>query len=669
MSTIRATLFAFFIAVIAFVAVHAHPAQAQPQDNHEKAADVAVTAIYQTVTTFAGVPLSRDEIDFVKQVVTCLLRNPNYYVACARGNVAAALVAQLPVEAQPFAQCIWNGRDMATCGSDQIVAQISDENARNAARCITTRADVGACAWNAAEGSRWRRMLEAVDKFKADSRGEIQSGENAAIHNVIAMAEGIRDDDWTKVSVAVTGEIYKAAGKIVLYAVLPLLVPARPVLDPLVDAILQERIDALQDIIKGAKAGNAGVIADVLLEVYLKQTYLIACKLQEVPGIPREIFDATCGKLAPIIHALGSTAGDVANGLFDLIKDPLNIPQALWDDVKGIVNDARHIGKQHNCIRPEHWYARHYAMCMGKGAIVLSDRENEFDGFAEQINQSCRRYYAACYLQEELDDICNPMYNLYVDHARGYVRALFKGADSLRRSFRPYLGQQCRRPDDFNRLYGQFSEEECAAKLATERKQIAGRDYGNFYIEAGGEEQQCRYAGGESPFRSACARSMAGLDKERLKNDMCAPFPEEPQNCVGNASCGSLVVQCKKPLPTDAREYRIIWADDPAPPGRPFPGTISERVLDEQITGVVRKGMPDGPHEAAFDRRYRVCAINQSGSNCSRPFAVHFPGCNWTDGPIQHAPTCPNHGVYCSCAYPSPRCYPSVPACANACPQ
>jgi hypothetical protein len=505
-------------------------------------------------------------------------------------------------------------------------------------------------------------MLEAIDKFKADSRA--QSGAPAALHNMIAMAEGIRDDEWDKFSVAVAGEIYKAAGKIVLYTVLFPLAPARPVIDPLIDAILQERIDALQDIIKGAKAGNVGVIADVLVEVYLKQTYLIACHLKEVPGIPDEIFDATCGKLAPIIHALGTTIGDVANALFDLIKDPLNIPQALWDDVKGIVNDVRHIGKQHDCIRPEHWYARHYGMCMGKGAIVLANRENEFGNFAEQINQSCRRYYAACYLQEELDDICNPMYDTYFNHAVRYTNALIKSADSLRRSFRPYLRQQCRQPADFDGLFGKFTEEQCAAKLATERRTIGDKDYGNFYIQAGGEEQQCHYVGGESPFRSACARSMAKLERESLKRE-CIPIPAAPGNCRSSASCGSVSVQCNAPLP-DAREYRKIGADDPVPPGEPYSGTISEQVLEQQSSGIIKNDWNPTSQEPAWERAQRLCAINQSGSSCSERFTVKYPGCYYSEGPIneddrvwqcqrRHGRYCRQHGT---CIMPG-EAYPS----------
>src|SRR5690349_5871606 len=120
-----AKLLALFITLIGFGLVR--EGRAQAPDRNVEAADFAVRAIYETVATFAGVPLSKDEIDFVKQVVTCLLRSRDQFVPCARANVAGAIVAQLPGEAQAFADCIWGSSDVERCASEQIIAKIPDE--------------------------------------------------------------------------------------------------------------------------------------------------------------------------------------------------------------------------------------------------------------------------------------------------------------------------------------------------------------------------------------------------------------------------------------------------------------------------------------------------------------------------------------------------------------
>jgi hypothetical protein len=155
--------------------------------------DTAVDAIVH-VGSISGIPVGPTETIVIKAIVRCAI-NRRPLANCARHIV----IDRLPSEARPLASCVLDGTPIEQCGSEEILRRLPAP-APDVVRCITQRPDVGRCGAQLALSQAQKQAFDVIDKLKADGRSALDQAGSGTILNIIAITEGIRDDDWVKVA-------------------------------------------------------------------------------------------------------------------------------------------------------------------------------------------------------------------------------------------------------------------------------------------------------------------------------------------------------------------------------------------------------------------------------------------------------------------------------------
>jgi hypothetical protein len=446
--------------------------------------DITVDAVV-AAGSIAGVSLGPPEKLIVKSLVRCAISGEPL-LNCARSQVIAAVpaeiqpvarciaigtalqgcaqaqlvqllppevrgIAQCVASAQPIercaaeeglrtlapaqravARCVLNGGTPERCAGDALISQLPSP-VRSVAQCMAVRVDIGACA-SAGAGSSMEQTLSVIDKLKADGRSALDRANAGAIDNLVAIANGIKNDEWDVVVLHGGAEVYKIAAKIVLKIVLPPLAPLGPVIDPVIDALVQSRVNLVADVIRGAKRGDVRVVGQAITEVYLVQNLLVPCA---VPGIPAEVHEAVCGNLGRVIHALASVGGDALKLAEGLVTDPLGFPDAVWKSTEHLRGVA--VGKKNDCMSPAQYYATVYSGYYHRGALTrYQSGTGALDAFSATPNYACRRYYDRCVFSQHFDRLCNPQRNLFIDHSQKSAQAAHRAAQLYMRSFEPF---------------------------------------------------------------------------------------------------------------------------------------------------------------------------------------------------------------------------------------
>lgn len=611
-----------------------------PSPSRADDVDTAVDVVVQ-VGSIAGVPISQSDAPIIKTIVRCAINTE--LVRCARQEI----IGLLPSQAQPFATCILNQTPLTNCASQQALAQLPPD-VRDVVNCIAQRGDVGQCGKQLAVNAVEKQAFDVIDKLKADVRSETNNAISAAssgtIRNIMALYEGIRDDDWSKVIVAGGEEIYKAAAKIVLKIVLPEVLPASQIIDPVIDAIIQARADTVAQVVQGAKRRDAGLVAAAIAEAYLINGFLVPCSIAQ---IPEDIRAAVCGPVGKIIHSIADAGGTVVDFGVGLIKDALvAIGRLVGDFFDSLVSLEQTIflGKRHDCEAPEQYYAAHYARCYQRG--VRQAGAGQLKALVISLNQRCRSRYDACFTSDRFDGLCNPQQATFTSHITQLTASVSKAAAVYVRSFPQFVqdkGQQLAcHPQAFKAQATPEFIERCAR--AVQRQ-----------VPLAGDPNADTCDGGPSGFldpvvqRQACQKALAAADVDWTLQRVCSPpVPlRAAMNChaSGEGHCGFVDVQCDAPLPV-ASEIQL--------------GGISD--LHVGGGGITREiGLIRAEYTNAGGGSAKVCVRNDPHSSflCSSNFPVNLVTAPFdnvcTHHPIAHQ-RCETGKKFCGTDHGTPIC-------------
>ena len=565
--------------------------------------DTAVDAI-SDVGSISGISVGPDEADIIKSVVRCAI-NQQPMLNCARDEV----IRHLPFDVQTLAVCITLGNAAEECASAEFLAQLPPD-LRDLVTCITAQTNLSVCAQQTTLDAGQRQVLNVIDKLKADGRSELDNLSSGAIRNIMGVARGIRDDDWFNVAAYGGTEVYKAAAHIVLRNRAAAGGVAGPALDPVVDAIVQSRADVVIAVIKGARQGDARGVAETVTEVYLMQGVLVPCS---IPGIPPDIYEATCGYLGKMVHAVGDIAGNLAEIAQNIIKSPLNAPSILWmatERPREIV-----AGKSDDCVIPEEYFATNYMQCFHRGAYLQLSNPAAAQTFVSDLNQKCRRYYDRCHFSDRFDGLCNPGRDLFGRQIGELGAALFNAAALYARTFpgfvREHKSRTCQPGVWMASEYNEFLDQ-CTEALQTQIPLVGDPLYSSASLEC---DASPSLPVTPSAAREACVGVTKLIDVSAVLQNQCRQLtPRPPTGCqaYGSGVCGGLNVKCDAPLP-NADSFDVQ--------------------LDNGGTGhsnrqYYRSGEISFDYNAHLDGSFtaRVCSIraNGGGSACGESFPVEL---------------------------------------------
>ena len=430
-----------------------------------------------------GIPISKSEADVIKPLVQCIADGQRV-IDCPK----KLLIAQLPRESQAFVTCVSDTRDVAACGRNEVFRRLPPE-ARALADCIATQSDAVDCGKRLATSAAEKAALGAIDKLNNETRNPL--GEVITpIQNIVNVVDGIAREDWEKV--LLNGG--KAVAKYVIRTVLTALLSQAGsfVAGPVIDVLVESRIDLAINLINALKAKDAPRIADILVEAYLLANVQVTCAL-----IPQgAVHEAICGTAGKIIQAIGGAAGDVVGAVVDIIKDPFT---AIGDDLKGLF---------HKCgsDSPAQVYANNFPICYHRAAYLKITDPAAFPEFERWLNQvGCRNYFINCQTSKTVDRLCRPAKDMFSQHAQQLAQALTNASNIYTRSFSSYMeanGFSCDRESyqlGINRFIG-----ECESAL---QKQIP--------LSGDGTWGECRPSGGQQLWardtaaKAACSKAVA----------------------------------------------------------------------------------------------------------------------------------------------------------------
>jgi hypothetical protein len=563
--------------------------------------DTAVDAVV-FAGSIAGVPIGANDAGIVKEIVRCAV-NKTSILRCARQEI----INRLPADAQPFAGCILDQRQLTDCATQEALDRLPPQ-ARGIVNCIAERADIGKCGTQVAVNAVQKQAFDVIDKLKADARSEAGNALNSAtggsINNIIGLARAIQQNDWVSVVQFGGVEVYKQAAKIVLKAVLPEAIPASQVIDPVIDAIIQARFDVVANVIAGARRRDARAVGEAITEAYLLDSILVPCA---IPQIPSDVREAVCGTAGKVIHALAEFGGDVVQDVLNAIKDPLGVPDAVWESLVKL-EQTIFLGKKHDCPRPEQYYGTNYGRCYHRGVNQFVSRR--LDQLIASVDSRCRSSYDRCFTSSHFDELCNPQKAMFRDQIGKLSASVDKAARLYTAGFAQFVrnrGQQaaCNAATFKMRDLPQFLDA-CARAVAV-------------HVPLAGDPMRDDCDRGPSGLsqpvvqRAACERAMQAVNVSDILAVACdAVKPGPPANChaaIGDGVCGFLDIQCNGPLP-QARSYQVSGPD--------FNITKDEDV-DRQSGRITAHFV-----NALGPVSVRVCAINKVGQICGEPFPARL---------------------------------------------
>lgn len=343
--------------------------------------DVAVDAFELTLKPL-GISPGTEVKQLIKTMVRCAMANQPA-LNCARDEA----IKRLPEEARPIASCMLTGQRIDNCAKNEILSRMPPQ-AKTLVACVSTAKNLGSCAVHTAGNPTQREVLETIGRLKIDGQSEFIDASKSQFRNILKVAEGIRDDDWEKVSIYGAGEVYKLVAKAVLRIVIPAGHALAPVIDPVVDAVVQSRVDLVVGLIEAVKRRNQAKIARLVVEFYLIAKVEITCALFNV--IPNDdaseaLKTVVCGTVGKVIKVIGGAAGDVAKAAQAVVSDAM---REVGLDPTDIFSE--------DCPPDPQVYTRAYGVCMRSAALLHITHSDKLKDFTGGMHGECRNQFRAC---------------------------------------------------------------------------------------------------------------------------------------------------------------------------------------------------------------------------------------------------------------------------------
>jgi hypothetical protein len=547
-----------------------------------------------------------------QEIAQCALRNPANSGRC----VQQQLISQLPSDAQGMAKCIVDGKPVDQCTREELIKNLP-KDAQGVAECLArvrNAVDVAGCA--SGEVQQALRRLE--DTAVNTARDRFFKPQPSLLQNVVNIVIGIKDNDWQKVAENGGATIAKAVVRVVLTA-FPVTQPFMGIIGPLVDVMIENRIDLAVDLVRAAQDGDAPAFAQIVIEAYYALQLEGVCSL---PVIPQSIRETFCGPLAAIIHEVGKAAAGIVNQAIGFIeqavKNPLGIPEQVmtlpvkvaegvfeWfgDRIEDVRREAADL--KEDCGTAERYYASRFAQCLPAAAQKKLSDPAGFARFEAELYQQCRDAFGRCFFSVSFSQICDPMRRLFNEQTQKLDTGLRDAAAIYSREINHFvesrLADACEcgvlKPDFMDYAYSQFIGE-CGADLGKQMPldqvndtQVPARTMGN-----GGFAPNCVPGPGQIPnFSSprvgatACRAAVTLAKFKDAAGDVCKANFNRNANlyagCARTPSREVIELIVGKPIPPS-----ITTLKDPInlrPPPNPFaagapipsPGRSPDRVF------------------------------------------------------------------------------------------
>jgi hypothetical protein len=485
--------------------------------------DTAVDAI-ALAGTIGNVPINEGDKVVIKFIVRCAA-NSTTIVKCARQQIInqLQLQLQLPPEAGPLTECILDGTPLENCASKDLLNGSGlpapvQQHVQQLLACISDTGDVGNCA-NQAVTAGEHQILDVIEKLKADARSdamtELDAATSGTMRNIISLFKAIQANDWVGVTIYGGPEIYKKAAHIVLDTIAPeIFVTLGVVLDPVIDAIIQARADLLAKLTTGTRNGDAHLVSEAITEALLTEGILVPCAL-----LPNDIRDTLCGPIGKIIHSIADASGDVTDFIVSLIKDPLDIPGSVWDELVQLEQTV-FLNKHHDCVPPERYYANNYVRCYHRGVRQRFLSKAQLDQLVSSLDHRCRSHYDRCFTSDHFDSLCNPQKEMFSNHVSQLVLSVNSAASSYARLFPQFVREKgqaaaCDRQSFMVQAFQEFLDR-CARQVAVQVPLLGDPDSDDC------DTHPSTFSVSHVAHRAACERAMAQVDTGAILGGVCA---------------------------------------------------------------------------------------------------------------------------------------------------
>jgi hypothetical protein len=384
------------------------------------AVDLAVDAFVAGGAAI-GVPISPTEANLVKPLVRCIA-DGKPVVDCTKEMV----IAQLPRESQDLARCVSGGSNVAKCVENEAFKRLPPQS-QELAKCVAGGSDVADCGKKFATTQAEKAAFGTIEKLKGDSKDKFKDA-TSPLQNIINTVDGIVREDWEKV-IKNGG---KAVAKYVIKTVITSLGTqvASILTGPIIDTIVDNRIDLVADLLNVARTGDVGKLAGVIAEFYLVMQVEIPCALIPAGAIK----EAICGTLGKIIGAVGGAVGSVVGAVVDAIGDALDFLGGLAEDFVGLFD-----GKDDNCGTAQQYYANNFVTCYQRAAHMKGTNPAGYDAFEGSLYDSCRQHFIRCHKSDTVTRICGPLRDMFRVHAQTLDEALNQSAGAYARTSRSQL--------------------------------------------------------------------------------------------------------------------------------------------------------------------------------------------------------------------------------------
>jgi hypothetical protein len=352
-----------------------------------------------------------------------------------------AVIGALPPQAQQAAQCLARGDSLEKCAQDTVIGNLP-KDAQGAAQCLARGTKVEDCAKQFASdqlAQTLRNMQQAAvnqaDNFFRAAPSELQ--------NIINLVQAIQNGSVEQMLASAGAAATKLVVKQVLNTLLP--GPVVGLLGPVIDRIIQDRVDLATALVQAAKKGDVALATEIAIEAYLIFQIDGQCALlRAAPLVPGAFVDATCGELGKLIAAVGKTANEIAQYIEGLVQDPrniLNVPRDVVDETGKIIQETREkiAGKDNNCSSFPEYYAKRYAICLPAAASKKITNLAAYASFATQLEMQCHQYFDQCYFSSKWRPVCDSMRDNFNRQADQIDQAVRTAASTYSRDMWHYV--------------------------------------------------------------------------------------------------------------------------------------------------------------------------------------------------------------------------------------
>ena len=220
----------------------------------------------------------------------------------------------------------------------------------------------------------------------------------------------------------------------------PLLPPGTMALvGPILNTMIENRIDLVNGLIDAAKRGDAAQAAQIVTEGYLVFQFEVPCTLlgDVIPGMPDSFKEATCGTVGKIIAAAGGAMSDVVKYVESLFSDPEKIFDLPGDAIAKIGHIAT--GTDNVCAPPAEYYAYKFAVCYAAGEAKKISSPATYAGFSSSLEWNCHRYYEQCMTSDSYRKICGGLQRTFDQQEEQLDQGVRAAAATYAREVRNYV--------------------------------------------------------------------------------------------------------------------------------------------------------------------------------------------------------------------------------------